>query len=359
VEGESVEARLRSLFELYARRVFAYSMRQVADPGTAQDVVAGFRPTDESLDALWMRSGQDALLAEVLASDATEPPAFLPSRRHRRARAYAVLAAAAAAAVIAIPLVLPSGGPGGASPAAAAELDRLAAVAATAPFDEVRAGQFVHTVVQERQSGALGSGADRGEIRGVIRNRVETWTARDGSIWGVDTESGGPSPLPGPTYYHRVDVDGAGGYDTLVPSPQYLASLPSTAAGLNFYLRKRVSGSTSKDETVFVAVGDMLRDGFAPRGLRIAAVGVLKRTPHVTLGPSSVDMLNRPAVEFDFIDAAHRPGEIQALFFDPNTAEIIEEKVSGPDSGFSSIVEMAEVVDAVPAEVVQKAVRQK
>ncbi|MDT4936082.1 MAG: hypothetical protein QOK11_3974, partial [Pseudonocardiales bacterium] len=87
-------------------------------------------------------------------------------------------------------------------------------------------------------------------------------------------------------------------------------------ADLDSYLRAHVSGSTSKDEAVFTAVGDMLRGGLAPAHLRAAAIRVLEHTGHVT-ATSALDTLGRPAIQITFADAASRPGEDQALLFDP------------------------------------------
>lgn len=42
-------------------------------------------------------------------------------------------------------------------------------------------------------------------------------------------------------------------------SPHFLTSLPTEPDQLSAYLRARVSGSSSQDEAVFVAIGDVLR----------------------------------------------------------------------------------------------------
>ncbi len=141
------------------------------------------------------------------------------------------------------------------------------------------------------------------------------------------------------------------------PLPHTLASLPTDTSALQHYLRTHVSGSTSRDEAVFVAVGDLLRTGIAPRALRAAAIRVLARTRHVALGTTRSDALGRPVIRFDFIDDKGRPDEIQSLLFDPKTAALVGEIDSNAAGKpwFTSTLVSSGVTANVPPQVLARA----
>jgi hypothetical protein len=123
------------------------------------------------------------------------------------------------------------------------------------------------------------------------------------------------------------------------------------------YLRSHVSGSTSRDEAVFVAVGDMLRTGIVPPALRAAAIRVLERTPHVALGVTHTDALGRPVIRFDFVDTSKRANETQSLIFDPKTAALlgeIESYASG-QPWFTSTLVSSGITSNVPPQVLARA----
>ena len=300
------------------------------------DTVAAFRPSGETLDALWQSTDHEAVLDHVLSANPNALP--VRNRRHgRRLVAYGLPAlAAGAAAAVAIPLVTPSGEPGEASPAAAAELSRLAQVAASTPGPTAGPGQFLHLLVEEHQDGRLGVNGD-GTARPVDTVVLESWTAYDGTIWRRDTNN------PGPVDYYEFPP---GGNDTAAPSPSYLTSLPTDPAELENLLRHNPDEPNGSDGAVFTAVGDLLRGGFAPAALRTALVEVLTRLPEVSLGTATTDALGRPAVQFTMAGQG-------SLFFDPATAQIVEE--TDPSMQFASVVKTADVTDAVPAVVLNNA----
>lgn len=300
------------------------------------DTVAAFRPCEETLDALWQPTDRAVALDRVLAGTAD---LLAASHRHSRQRMLTIglsAVAAAVAAAVVVPLVTPAGGPGGASPAAAAELSRLARVAATTPGPTAGPGQFLHLLVEERQNGRVGVNADS-TARPVGTVLLESWTSYDGTIWRRDINN------PDPVDYYKFPPAGA---DTAAPSPTYLKSLPTDPAKLEELLRHNPDEPDGSDAAVFTAVGDLLRGGFAPPALRTALVTVLERLPQVGLGPATTDALGRPAVQFTI--AGH-----SSLFFDPATAEVIDE--ADPSMGFVSVVKTADVVDAVPVAVLRNA----
>lgn len=185
---------------------------------------------------------------------------------------------------------------------------------------------------------------------------VESWRASDGRVWERDVAV----DITGTTFGRRPQTT-TEVFPASAESAEgaYLASLPTDGAGLDRYLRAHVSGSDSTDEAVFVAVGDMLRGGAAPAGLRSAAVTLLALTNHVRLGAASSDELGRDVQEFDLVNESDRPGQVQTLSFDRRTAQLIGERTVQPGSDRTTSVRLSEVVDSVPANVLRTAVPQQ
>jgi hypothetical protein len=136
-----------------------------------------------------------------------------------------------------------------------------------------------------------------------------------------------------------------GNFET--PTKAFFATLPTDVDALETYLRSHVSGSSSLDEAVFVAVGDALRwdtDLASPR-LKAAMLAVLSRTGGVVLHEGVQDYLGRPAIRADFVNQAIRPGTVESLFFDPHTFAMLEQstlsngqptRYSGPSPAYTS-----------------------
>lgn len=316
------------------------------------DQLRHFKPDPEVLELRWPAESR-AGLAELIRHDEVGTRARL---RHRPRRRWVVAASVTVAAAVAaaVPALLPDGVPGAASPAAAAALEQLARVAARAPVDTARPGQFVHTVLREHTIGVPEGTAD-GSVPNVIETR-DSWRASDGRLWQRDVAVDVTGTTFGRKPQTSTEVIPASEYST---EAAYLESLPTDAGDLDRYLRAHVSGSDSTDEAVFVAVGDMLRGGTASAGVRSAAVTVLARTDHVRLGPVSRDGLGRDVQEFDFVNEGDRPGVVEALLFDTRTAQLIGERTTQPGAEHTTSVLVSEVVDSVPADVLRTAVPQK
>jgi hypothetical protein len=319
------------------------------------DVLNGLvalRPDATTIDRAWTPQQQSDTLAAVLAQGQgpaardhrlTRPPRHV--RRRRLAIGAMILAVAAAA--VSLQVVLPRSSPGGATPAAAEALEGLAITAAASdPVDAAGPGQFRHLVVQTWQAAM----PDR-QVPETWQT-FESWTASDGRSWrhNYGHESTG----------HKIDQTLAfapGGDQTFSASPAFLAGLPTDAGRLRHYLRSHASGSSSRDEAVFVAVGDLLRTGLAPPKLRVAAIRVLERTPHVTIGTTHADALGRSVIRFDFVDNGKRTNEIQSLLFDSTTAALAEE-IESYGSGqpwFTSTLVRSGVTSSVPAQILAHA----
>ncbi len=199
----------------------------------------------------------------------------------------------------------------------------------------------------------------------------ESWTDQTGRVWRHDVLSVEGS-APEEDYYEFAP----GSDDVTYPTPAYLATLPTEPAALYDYLYTHVSGSASHEEAIFVAIGDMLRGGFAPPELRSAAIRVLTHLPHVSLSDTATDPLGRTVQQFEFADDSARQGAVESMAFDPATAQILDEGFSshggspmvmdGPsgrrvlssDLDYTSSVVVADTVEAVPADVLSQAVLQ-
>jgi hypothetical protein len=277
------------------------------------DAVSAFRPTDEQLDREWPAARRAAVLERVRTAAPDAPIRFVARRPQHRRRRWALATVAvgvAAAAAVAVPLLLPADAPGGSTNAGAATLEKLAVAAANTPADLVQPGQFRHLVDREIQNGDQ-----------PMQTVHESWTAYDGRIWRKDTLLSDFLGRHGVVDYYQFPPGGA---SVNAPTPQFLASLPTEPGELHRYLKKHVSGSTSRDEAVFVAVGDMLRGGFAPPMLRAAAIRMLEHAGHVTVR-QGIDSQGHTAIVVSFRDRVHRPGETDSIYFDPATSAIEEE----------------------------------
>lgn len=313
------------------------------DAGTdTMDRLRDLAPDPRDLTERWSASAQADLARQITAGERdTTRLRHRPTAVVRRPRRRLVIAAlVAAAAALALPAVLPSGTPGSASPAAAAELNRLAQVAADTPTDRLGPNQFVLTVTDSRQVG-VGENPELGAV--VLDQRSEDWTAYDGSLWSRRTTPGDASPE-----IYVAEPQPASG-------TEHFASLPTDPESLLEYLRGHVSGSSSRDEAVFLAVSDLLADPTAPAPLRSAAAVALARTDHVSLGATTRDKLGREVSRFDFIDESIRPDMVQSVFVDRATAQAVGTKTTQPGVSYASTLISAEVVDAVPVDVVRDA----
>jgi hypothetical protein len=239
----------------------------------------------------------------------------------RRVRTLAPIAASAAvvAVVGGIALFNAHSGPSalaGGDPTSFAQ-SALSGVPNAGPDDYVHEVDAVYRV---RDDGSrIGAAIHPGVYAAANGDVVELDSGPGGSCT-VFKHSGDPSPTE--------------------PTAAYLAALPTDPNQLADYLLNHVHGSTSKDEAVFVAVDDMLRnfDGFASPRLKAAMVDVLSRSHLVTVHSGVDDDFGRPAIRVDFMDQARRPGELTSLYFDPTSFQLLERRDGsngrpGPEPG--------------------------
>jgi hypothetical protein len=323
--------------------------------------LAAFRPTAASVQEEWTGAVRDDVRARVLAGTAGAPPRlrFRPVRRPHTVLAPLVAAAAVVALIGGI-VVYATDGSGDGATQPAGPIYRAPSYRDTAI---VGAGQFSHRTVTTYQ---VVPGHDP-----KIEGTSSDWVAPDGTVWSKRTTTGAADEC-----YHFGHT---GSPDFGSPDQAFVDALPTDPSQLLPYLRSHVSGSTSRDEAVFVAVGDLLRtaDGLATSKLRAALAGVLSDNGHVTVHPDVTDYRGRAAVRADFVDANNRPGEMDSLYFDATTFQLLEERggtAPGPTRPYAStsydasaeptttatdltgratitVLDSETVVDAVPADV--------
>ncbi|MGI8416400.1 MAG: hypothetical protein ACR2P2_09405 [Nakamurella sp.] len=248
----------------------------------------------------------------------------------RPARRRWILVAAAAAVTVAV-LVVGTLVIGSKVPATVATANpNVPQQVSAGAVDLMRPGQLQYLVIQSRQDGP-GAGSSTG-----VRSE---WIAADGSQVVKDVGSQG-------SWYERFPA--YGGVNS--PTPAQLAALPANPSKLAQYLRANVSGSSSHDEAVYVAVGDILRTEMVPAALRAALVLVAAANPHTTVDRAA-DPMDRPAIRVMFVDNSIRPGEQQILYLDPQTLETTAEQTLAPDMKYTSVVTDRSIVTALPAAV--------
>jgi hypothetical protein len=259
--------------------------------------------------------------------------------RRRRLLGGSLAAAAGVAALVIATVALPANSPGGPGRAGAATLERLAVTAAGGP--SVGPGQF-DFVWKIGTEDIPGSGSDEGSWN------EQYWTAPSGEVWGYSDRGKTMQPPTAPFCIHRQAGHGDENFDE--PTAAFLATFPTNPDQLRSFLRARVTGSSSKDEAVFVAVGDTLRTGLPSPALRAAAFRVLQRTGHITVTANARDARGRASIRVDFTG---RKAGVDSLYFDPTTSRIMEEAESiNGHVDFSYVTVRAGVVNSVPADLI-------
>lgn len=289
------------------------------------------RPTAATIDAEWSPEYR----AQVLASIMADQPA-LRSPRRIVTRRWSMVAAAVsvAAAVVVGTALIPAGSAGGPDLAAAATLERLAVTAAGGPL--LGPHQFDHVLMRTMQDGS------QPDANG--RWAREQWTAGDtGDTWYRTTDDHALQCA----HYSMADPP-----DFASPTPAFLASLPSDPARLREYVRAHIVGSMSRDEAVFVAIGDMLGSGLPSPELRAEAFRALIGSGHIDVRADTRDALGRPAVRVSFVDAVGRPAEVQSMYFDPSTSRVMQQTdVVDRHTVSLAVITQTGIVGSVPAAV--------
>jgi hypothetical protein len=287
---------------------------------TIDQVVDRLAPAVEPFDPEWSASTLTAIL---------EHPK--PARRRRRRPTW--IAAAAVLAAVAVPTVLSSG-----SASARVELMHLAVVAASSDEPVITPGTFLHVRTESLQenSSILGDGHRLDTDR-------ESWIRWDGATWAVDTR-----PSVGWTEHHYFAAPREVSPGT--PTPAFVASLPDTPRAMRDYLDRTVSGSSSHDEALFVAIGDLASSRMLDQRTFATALQVLADVDGVSTEDVVVD--GREAVEIQF-DRFLGLGFVSrsSITVDSKTAQLLRVVESSAASTYTSKTTTVDVVDEVPASV--------
>jgi hypothetical protein len=282
--------------------------------------VRRYAPTAASVAGEWTIVKDDEVVGRILAAPAGEvvPLHFVPARPPRRARWNRMLPVAASAAVLALAMggliaLLPaSGGDGAGGGRPTGPVFDPPPGLSTVP--EAGAHQFVHQVTEQITLDPHGRPVSTSDFAMVMRD----YLAPDGRIVSYRSGQQNGCDAFGPPQRPSFDEPTRAGF----------AAMPTGVAKLKRYLRSHVSGSSSRDEAVFVAVGDSLREGslLASPRLRAAMVAVLSRTPGVTVHLNQLDYLGRASVRADFVDQRLSPGDVESLYFDATNFRLLEER---------------------------------
>jgi len=261
------------------------------------------------------------------------------ARRTRRSHRGTVLtiAAAALSIAIAIPIALPGGGTGGAEPAAAALLHRVALRAAQQPPDPAPGpGQYLYTRSESAATHLYVVG-DGTTFLFEAPNIRESWIGPDGSGRILNT----PGTVTFPTQRDRAAwlatgapslewvVDGDGEFDHFGPGQLTFADyadLPTNPEELLELIESReLVGGPAGDWETFVIVGDLLREAYATPKVRAALYQVVAELPGVELVGRVVDPAGRPGMAVAYTNPSSDARSRYELIFDPVTAELLSE----------------------------------
>lgn len=289
--------------------------------------------TSERRDPMGFENELLPMLTRAL-DERREVPVALPRGRVSRRRQWTIgTAVAATALVIAllVPVALP-GGSGGADPAAAAVLHRVALRAARQPaVPAPQPGQFVYTKTQSTQTSVyvtgLGPSTNFQFVQPLTR---EAWIGIDGS--GRTYETAGDVSFPSATDQAAwvaagsPDLGGGDVNDETYPAGglYYLdtSGLPADPQALQDLIEQRqIVGGPDGDWETFSIVGDLLRETSMPPAVRGALYEVAADLPGVELVGKIEDGAGRPGVAVAYTNEGVR----QEFIFDPTTAELLGE----------------------------------
>lgn len=282
------------------------------------------RPTKVQLEKMWPEEQRTGALARVLSTPSS-------TRRHPRWVA-ALVAAATVAGLAVLPAVIGSG-----EAAAQADLKALAMAAVAADGPVIEEGTFLHVKTE-----ALQQNSARFSDGETLDTNRESWVRWDGVTWAIDTR-----PSAGWREYHvfpRSTEPFLGN-----PTPEFAASLPDDPDALRAYLDEHVSGSSSHEEAIFVAVSDLARSHFLPPETLAAALQVLADVEGVET--KDVTVQGRSAVEITYSSFWGLRTGRDSITVDRDTARVISENQSSPGGTYQLTTTLVEVVEEIPQDV--------
>ena len=278
---------------------------------TPASTLESLRPSQDRLEAQWPQLARNSTLENIILSKKGPEAAAAtgPSQVRRRPALLMIAVAGAATILVVASGVLPTGAPG-LSSADAATLNRLATAAGSTPADLVPPGEYKHFVFRTDATFETASGTTHPPVL-----RTDLWVDSNGASWRRETEQNGSA--------HRYHFAPSTESNANNPSPTFLASLPTDSDELYRYLRDHAHGSSSTDEAVLVAVGDLLRTQMASPELRAAAVRVLGHLP-ITIEQHATSASGQRGT----LISMERPRNqgTEALLVDDGTSLVVEER---------------------------------
>lgn len=286
-------------------------------------------PPERDFPAERLELRRQQLLALIEAEQQPQRRRVSPRRSRRWPFGLAATAAVAAATAVAVTALLPAGS-GGPSPAAAAVLRHAARAAARQPAVEPPApGQFVYTKSKSLfMDTAVTNQQTIDYYEHVTR---EAWIGPDGSgrireaeslpsfVTDADRAAWVAAGKPDLTGHRNSDQTwGAGGLDYL-----NLSKLPTDPAQLEQLIEHRtIESGPPGDAETFTIIGDLLRETYAPPGVRSALYTIASQLPGVQLVGKIRDQLGRTGIAVAYVSHAIS----HELIFDPKTSALLAER---------------------------------
>ena len=273
-------------------------------------------------------SAGDVVVLESRAADARERRRTSLARSPQRAVALTLVAAALVAGLVSAVVI---GLGGGNRTAAAAELDKLAAVAAAqAPVDQLSPGQYLYFQMTNSKivTVALGTGS---VYSLVVPETRATWIATDGA-GRIDVTDGTPTFL---TPHDRATWEKAGSlslaqysyasHETYAAGglggPKLTRASTDPATLANQIAGRELEGGPAGAGETFVQIGDFLRQSDASPALRSALYQVAATLPGIELLGNVVDQGGGHGVGIAYVSN----GVQTEYVIDPQTSQMIGE----------------------------------
>jgi hypothetical protein len=307
-------------------------------------------------------SAHAALLAHIEASEGRPRRSRVASRR----RPLVAVLSGAAVLAVGIGLVQIDGGHEGLNSAAAAVLQRAAAVAASQPSEAPpRADQFVYSRSTEAHQASFD-----GEFSVLVPAELEVWISPMGN--GIAREKSGPPQFLSAAERQRWIAAGSPKIGEGGVSSEHFAKhggrfhyvdtagLPTEPVALRRVIEAHevpgIPAYVGGEEGVFLTVAELLRRTYSTPALRAAAYRVVAGLAGVQLLGSTKDSIGRSGIGVAFTSRGIR----NDLIFDPKTSVLLGERTvvvdpqlsaldvgAGTVSGYTTYLE-SEVVDSAP-----------
>ncbi|MEO9138086.1 MAG: hypothetical protein ABI345_03380 [Jatrophihabitans sp.] len=263
--------------------------------------LSAYRPTTATIEREWPLAQRGTVRAR--ADSASARVRFTPRRRRLPVLLAPVAAGFVLVSLIGGVVVFVARSDDGARDSAAGQSSTGDALPAEATRQTPRVGPEQY---------AYRSMTYPGNTNGSSTDRLQAWASADGRTYYLRTAHGSSTCV------------GSSGQE---PSQASFDALPTDPVKLHELLRAQAQGSSTRDEAEFVGVGDLLRnsDGLASSQTRYALVAALSLIRRVTVHTDVLDPSGRSAIRVDLVDQGNRPGELDALYFDPATFQLLAE----------------------------------